>query len=1202
MLIKVRDEELISLMRKELLGPGSEISIPDDEHEIISDLPETRYSIGILYPQKNEMGADNNEIPSTMGSRTLDEEIEDTVENDVGENEIEDPGRPIIFGGNGTDSQEDIGTLDDEIGLSAQHKPSSMGLTFFINQDTSQLTFDISFGTYRRVRVEECKLPFYPDNSETYILPVKVSHFVEYLHDSKCLVLKQKLSRRDVRMIQESDEVHDQYLLDCLYRISDQCTRGFIREPHYVSITIKFENGKSLYEVDKIDGRQLKMVVLTKPERDGLVAITAMLVNTAVGSYDGTNSIFQPQIELKSDKNPGFKFYNYFGRNYSYRFDEEEESLDLLYRDKKVYATGHGVSVDWQIDKNGYGRLWTEFFPFNEVPQMDFTVKGLDEKALSMKYLSDLDSTPKDEKIAKMKGLIDTYSNWIREIAEKGSSLGLRFEKAVQRHVADCKQSAGRMYYGLELLLEDDIIYTAFQLTNRAMFMQRIHSELQRTDRYPGDKACQQMLANLNYYRVEENKYKWRPFQLAFILMNLRSITDENCDERDLVDLIWFPTGGGKTEAYLGLTAFTIFYRRLRFPTTSKGTTVIMRYTLRLLAAQQFIRASTLICACESIRKQYYTFRGKSKYPVYDLGRDKITIGLWIGSSHTPNRNDEAKTFLKKLLEATVSDLKETKERNHKFQVLKCPWCGTKLVKDWSEGGMVGSWGYFMKDQKHFRIKCTQEGCEFESELPIQVVDEELYISPPTLLFGTVDKFAMLPWKGQAGNFFAVSKKHRSPELIIQDELHLISGPLGSMVGLYETAVDALCSAKGIKPKIIASTATIRRAKDQCSNLFNREVKQFPAPGIDAGDSFFAREADLNEVPGRLYVGMMPAGKTKAMMEIRTIAAILQRVHMMDIPDEVKDKFWTLTVYFNSLRDLSKCMTLIDDDVKDFIQRMAVRFGEKKNKRIIGQAHELTSRVTTTVLNETLQKLSDLTYSKENLDQKKYPVNVLLATNMISVGVDVDRLNVMLLVGQPKLTSEYIQASSRVGRTYPGIVFVLYDGSKSRDRSFYEQFKGYHQSFYRFVEPTSVTPFSKPARDRALHALAVSLMRHLYGLTDDGDAGSFRKDMEETRKIESYIKERVSQIRSRNADWLKDETSDILSELQEFWREWDEKANRAEQNELYYGERYIVTVPPAEKRRLMKSYGGKGTDIARETPTSMRNVDQSITAGLLIWE
>jgi hypothetical protein len=127
-------------------------------------------------------------------------------------------------------------------------------------------------------------------------------------------------------------------------------------------------------------------------------------------------------------------------------------------------------------------------------------------------------------------------------------------------------------------------------------------------------------------------------------------------------------------------------------------------------------------------------------------------------------------------------------------------------------------------------------------------------------------------------------------------------------------------------------------------------------------------------------------------------------------------------------------------------------------------------------------------------------------------------------------------------------------------------------------------------------------MRHLYGLTDDGDAGSFRKDMEETRKIESYIKERVSQIRSRNADWLKDETSDILSELQEFWREWDEKANRAEQNELYYGERYIVTVPPAEKRRLMKSYGGKGTDIARETPTSMRNVDQSITAGLLIWE
>lgn len=203
----------------------------------------------------------------------------------------------------------------------------------------------------------------------------------------------------------------------------------------------------------------------------------------------------------------------------------------------------------------------------------------------------------------------------------------------------------------------------------------------------------------------------------------------------------------------------------------------------------------------------------------------------------------------------------------------------------------------------------------------------------------------------------------------------------------------------------------------------------------------------------------MPSGKTKAMMEVRSIAALLQKINTMDLPDEIKDKFWTLTVYFNSLKDLGKCSTLVDDDVKDFIKRTAYRLGTAKDARMIGQADELTSRVSTTELNETLDKLEKLSYSKENIEKRHFPSNVLLATNMISVGIDVARLNVMLLVGQPKLTSEYIQASSRVGRSYPGVAFAMYDGSKSRDRSHYEQFRAYHESFYKHVEPTGATPF-----------------------------------------------------------------------------------------------------------------------------------------------
>lgn len=376
--------------------------------------------------------------------------------------------------------------------------------------------------------------------------------------------------------------------------------------------------------------------------------------------------------------------------------------------------------------------------------------------------------------------------------------------------------------------------------------------------------------------------------------------------------------------------------------------------------------------------------------------------------------------------------------------------------------------------------------------MPIQIIDDELYEKPPTLLFGTVDKFAMLPWDGRIGSFFGVDKNDRAPELIIQDELHLISGALGTIVGLYETAVDAICSQKGIAPKVIASTATIRRAKEQCSVLYNREIVQFPAPGLDAEDSFFARESEIDYnkgIYGRKYVGIMPSGKTKAMTEIRAMAALMQKLYTMELPDAVKDKLWTLTVYFNSLKDLGKASTMVDDDVKDFIIRTANRMFT--GRRLVVSADELTSRVSTTELNETLDKLEKIEYSQDNIAAKRYASNVLLATNMISVGIDVARLNVMLMVGQPKLTSEYIQASSRVGRSFPGVAFIQYDATKSRDRSHYERFRAYHDSFYRFVEPTGATPFSKPARERGLHAILTAMMRQRAGFGIDSDAEQF---------------------------------------------------------------------------------------------------------------
>lgn len=503
---------------------------------------------------------------------------------------------------------------------------------------------------------------------------------------------------------------------------------------------------------------------------------------------------------------------------------------------------------------------------------------------------------------------------------------------------------------------------------------------------------------------------------------------------------------------------------------------------------------------------------------------------------------------------------------------------------------------------------CPHEDCAFTKRLPIQIIDDELYETPPTLLFGTVDKFAMLPWDGRIGAFFGAGKENRTPELIIQDELHLISGALGTVVGLYETAVDAICGQKGVYPKIIASTATIRRAKEQCSVLYNREVVQFPAPGLDAEDSFFAKEAVIDYskgVYGRKYVGIMPSGKTKAMTEIRAMAALMQKVYTMDIPEEVKDKLWTLTVYFNSLKDLGKASTLVDDDVKDFIIRTANRMFT--GRRLIVSADELTSRVSTTELNETLDKLEKIEYSKENVAAKRYASNVLLATNMISVGIDVARLNVMLMIGQPKLTSEYIQASSRVGRSFPGVVFVQYDATKSRDRSHYERFRSYHESFYRFVEPTGATPFSRPARERALHAVLVSMIRQMAGMREDKDAINFDEEYfaETIKEIEAFVTERVTGINDRSEGQAKDDIDEIRREIKEFFDFWQSDVNECNEANpsvpLYFGRRFMVNPPTGDTRRLLKPYGSTGKDNAIATLTSMRNVDTPVLGSIVIW-
>lgn len=1216
-LISARDE-YIQIIKSEIMGPGSEFSVPDAEHELISARPDSRYSVGILFPQGNQVNQDNEE---TLPVSPSDEGAEDSGEPEDAPDVSKEPPREKASSSHTYEMDETADeNLDEEIGMASQYMQSSMGITFLVKGDASHVFGNIKFATYRAAKVTDCVIPYFPEDPDTYTLPPELGHKMVYDKELRCIKLVSQITPKEAREIFEHDTIPEtefSALKQITYRFADYCRTGYVREPHEIeSFELDFTQNDYIEDErnKNLDHTTAKIVALRAWMGDNVWSITVMLVNALEESpAKPYHCIFQSKITI-STKNNGFVFVESNPNMGIDSMDEEEQSLALLYRHKKIYGTGLGTSVDWRVDESGHGSIWSEFLPMQEIPSMSFSLPDnphVADRELSMKYLSDLSDATKEQRLCSLTALVDLYKNWVDSISDIAQKLDPEYQAAATRNITDCSRAYKRMYSGIETLKANENAYNAFLLANRAMFMQRVHLKMQadmsNEDRYDDDEEIAKRLLVLNYRTESDDNTKWRPFQIAFLLMDIDSIVSNTSEDRSIVDLIWFPTGGGKTEAYLGLTAFTIFYRKLNCLQKSGGTAVIMRYTLRLLAAQQFTRAATLICACEYIRQD--SLNKKHKYPAYALGNDPITIGLWIGGTHIPNKNDDAKYHLDKLISVSKPYyVRSEKERHNKFQVLKCPWCGTKMVKDEKGTRLVGAWGYAMRG-KHFYMHCPHEDCHFTARLPVQIIDEELYETPPTLLFGTVDKFAMMPWDGRIGAFFSVGSNNRTPELIIQDELHLISGALGTIVGLYETAVDAMCSQKGIRPKIIASTATIRKAKEQCSVLYNRDVMQFPAPGIDAEDSFFAKEAPVDYekgIYGRKYVGIMPSGKTKAMTEIRMMAALLQRADMMALPYAVKDKLWTLTVYFNSLRDLGKASTLVDDDVKDFIVRTANRFFT--TRRLIIGADELTSRVSTTELNETLDKLEKVEYSEENRAVKRYASNILLATNMISVGIDVARLNVMLMMGQPKLTSEYIQASSRVGRNYPGVVFVQYDATKSRDRSHYERFRSYHESYYRFVEPTGATPFSKPARERALHAILTTMIRFKAGLSQDKDAGCFDSEYHQNivQEVKQYIINRVKEINNRAINGAKDDLSAVSREIQEFFEKWQSLVDECVAAEghppLYFGRKFMVKSPSSEEHRLLKPYNSSGHDSALNTLTSMRNVDTPVLGQVVVWE
>jgi hypothetical protein len=1140
--LQLRDE-LETMVLKELLGPGS----PEEE---IIESPGTRYFVGVLAPRKRARGGAPTPAAVAPASLFDDEEAD-------ADGEILD-GDELALGGRDT-SQD--GTTDQAPAQDKALIPSSFGMTFSVNREAKEIDVSAAWGQYHREKSE-------------YLVSEKTGN--------PRLAWKRypRGGRHRLTMMEGPVEpiVVD---VNC----PEVVVQGLVRKrPDHWCVTLFLVNEQQEPEKRK----DTAWVFQPELMAEGVGGAPVIHKRHTVLELTGTD----PAVTAENDL------------------------LAMLNRRHVEFAVGHGIGVhvDVSPDPNHAVRVRTRVVPAYEVPkttpprpedaEINPSFAKLEGLVLDMKLLAE--ANPKQNR-AKIKPLVEAYQDWIdreeKRIADPAEGLA-HFKHVAQQAVARSRTTLKRIEAGLDLLDKDDKAAQAFQFMNRAMWLQRSHSLFAERVRRGDEKP------DMGVIDIPENR-SWYPFQLAFILLNLPGITKFDHPERSespdaTADLLWFPTGGGKTEAYLGLTAYTLGLRRLQGTVEGRsgenGTTVLMRYTLRLLTLQQFQRAAALICACEDIRRTALS-HGDNRW-----GKTPFRIGLWVGGSTTPNRTSDADEAVKsahggKPRTGAVGGV------GSPHQLTNCPWCGTKIdpgkhikVEKYSEGACRT---LIYCGAKFGQCKFSMKEAPGEG-LPVMVVDEEIYRRLPSLLITTVDKFAQIPWNGSVQMLFGqvdgycerhgfrspglaeaseeleIGGVHRAkgsappakvlpqnplrpPDLIIQDELHLISGPLGTLVGLYETAIDRLSTwevnGKKVRPKVVASTATIRRASDQVYGLFLRNLNIFPPSGLEISDNFFSLQRKSSEkTPGRKYIGLCAPGRRLKAALIRVYVAFLSAGQVLFEKYGLDaDPWMTLVGYFNSLRELGGMKRLVDDDVRTRLRKMQDRGLANRTLYTPDTVKELTSRLGSTAIPETLDLLEsrfdpaileDIKKRKKGDEFIHRPLDVLLATNMISVGVDVPRLGLMVVGGQPKTTAEYIQATSRVGRKFPGLVCTVFNWARPRDLSHYESFEHYHSTFYKHVEALSVTPFSAGATARGLAGLLVALIRQPGTEFNSND----RAMLMASQRGHQYVTDAIEAI-TRRAELIAgvQAADEVRKQLKRKLDLWQKRAQRTAQgNQLGY--------------------------------------------------
>lgn len=1075
-------EYLIAKLKEEMIGPVTDFSFAKEltfdlndsekngkfyyhiygnkKEEIMYGTPQKKYNSGLIIPLRKHL--------EYMGEEDEDANILSL--------DIENASSTLKR----SEKSNIIESSSEELITSNQYMPSTFGMTFAVSEKEENLKVIFRCGVYKQ-RVVNKKVQ-HVDNESRNPWWFRYSLFSEVIVDLDEGSKKQELTLKNAQGIEVS------------------------------RIKARFDS-------------TVRNVSLSSEQKSiKIVTINVTNITDDRDSNEAENILFQCELTANSLK---YNFQPYpTAANLDAKISNEDKKFDLLYSKELNYAFGQNCSTIWDESEN-VKEIRTTFLPEYEIKTMTPDVK-VNGKKIEITHAELASAKNYQEMQEILYPLIEGYEEWLNNL--KKENVLPYYKEVYTQNINDIEKTIERMRNGLEKLI-DPIVFNAFRLTNLSLLMQMVTGHSIRhiisdNGEIKFDKENNNPFESLNYTSLnnladsisEEITFsdaksfwkliKWRGFQIAFLIMNLDSFVEKDSDDRENVDLIWFPTGGGKTEAYLSCAAFSIIYRRMIDPNDT-GTDIIMRYTLRLLTADQFQRSARLICSLDFLRK---------KFPDL-LGETCISLGMWVGSANTPNDIQSAKSTYT----AIINKSKPL------FPVTSCPWCGAEM-----KVSSVNTYHGYKWSKKGLILCCPDRECSFHSKLPINFIDEQMYKEPPTFLIGTIDKFVQLTWKSEARAFFGIDNKGNRivspPNLIIQDELHLISGPLGTLSGIYEVLVEELCTDdrddKQILPKIICATATIKAYESQITSLYARNSSTlFPPSGIDINDNFFStvlKEEDGKNARGRKYVGVYPFTQGRLQTEVQSIASLLTAT--CELPENERDPYWTILSFYNSISDIGKGLILSEQDIPNNMKNYYdIRNVSVNKRRHLRSVKELTSRLDSDKVGFAIAEMK-VPYTKKG----NKALDLILASNIIEVGVDINRLSLMTINGQPKTSAQYIQVSGRVGRKVderPGLVVVEYNPANSNDKSHYEHFVEFHQKLYAQVEESSVTPFSKFAIKRGLPAVIIGYLRQAF---DNKMLGSSPdNDYIETPLVKAKIAKFLNKIKNR-AEKVDDTEIDLL--------------------------------------------------------------------------